>query len=125
VDELTIRLMTVAGILLLAAGGALWARGRRPFHPPIQIAGLDLPPGVVVFTSTRCRRCKDAIAAAKALDVPLREVTYELEADLQERAGVSGVPLTIVIDHSGLLVAQYAGKVRLRTLQRAVARAQL
>ena len=124
-DELAIRLLTVAGVLLAAAGGALWAWRRRPHHPLIRAAGLELPPGVVVFTSTKCSKCKDVIATVKALDVPLREVTYELEADLQERAGVSGVPLTVVIDHKGSLVAQYAGRVRPRALQRALARAQL
>jgi thiol:disulfide interchange protein len=60
---------------------------------------------------------------AKSVGAPLREVTYELESDLQKRVGVTGVPLTLVIDRSGEVVAQLAGRLRMASLVRAVARA--
>ncbi len=119
-----VRLLIVAGVIAAAAGVAFLFR-RRPFHPPVDIAGMGLGPGLVVFTSTTCRRCKVVLAAAKSVGVPLREVTYELEGALQERAGVTGVPLTLVVDQSGTVVAQYAGLVTARRLRRAVERAGL
>lgn len=117
--------LVVAAVIGVAAGISYLLRRNTTYHPPVDIAGLGLPPGLVVFTSTNCRRCKDALAAARHVGVPMREVTYELESDLQQRAGVSGVPLTVVVDPSGRAVAQLAGPVRLRKLQRAVARAGL
>ncbi|MEA2000993.1 MAG: hypothetical protein U9N84_03775 [Actinomycetota bacterium] len=77
----------------------------------------------MVFSSTDCHRCKKVLAAARQVEVPLREVTYELEFELQERAGVVGVPLTLAIDKSGRLVVQLAGVVRAGTLRRAASRA--
>lgn len=87
-------------------------------HPPVVIEGLGFGTGLVVFTSTECVRCKEALAAAKATGLPLREVTYELEPGLLERAGVTGVPLTLVIDVQGQLVSQIAG-VKHRALRKA------
>ncbi len=117
------RVLLVLVVLGVAAAAATAARRLRPHHPPIDIVGLGLPPGVVVFTSTDCPRCKPVLAAARASGAPMREVTYELEGDLQRRAGVVGVPVTIVVDHSGRIVAQLAGGVSSIRLRRAVARA--
>jgi hypothetical protein len=95
----------------------------RPHHPPVDIAGLGLPAGLIVFTSTDCPRCKPVLAAARAAGAPVREVTYELEGDLQRRAGVVGVPLTVVVDRSGVVVAQLPGRVSSGRLRRAAVRA--
>lgn len=112
-------------LFVLAAGGALAlvARRMRPHHPPVDIAGLELPAGLIVFTSTDCPRCKPVLAAARAAGAPVREVTYELEGDLQRRAGVVGVPLTVVVDRSGAVVAQLPGRVSSGRLRRAAVRA--
>ena len=123
-DEALARLLIVAGVIAVAAGVAFLFR-RRAFHPPVDIDGMGLGPGLVVFTSTTCRRCKIVLAAAKSIGAPLREVTYELEGAVQQRAGVTGVPLTLVVDQSGTVVAQYAGLVTARRLRRAVGRAGL
>jgi glutaredoxin len=117
------RLLLVIGVLAAAGLVGYLSNRRRPQHPPLTVAGLGLPPGLVVFTSAECRRCKDVLAVAKSVGVPLREVTYELESDLQKRVGVTGVPLTLVIDRSGEVVAQLAGRLRMASLVRAVARA--
>ena len=116
--ELAWRIGLVLLVVAIAAGVAMMGR-RRAYHPPVDIAGLGLPPGLVVFTSTTCRRCKEVLAAAKSLEVPLREVTYELEPDLQERVGVTGVPLTLVVDAEGALKTQIAGAASARRLRRA------
>ncbi|MDJ0954794.1 MAG: hypothetical protein QNJ81_14045 [Acidimicrobiia bacterium] len=119
-DDTIWRLLLIAAVLAAAAVVALLFR-RRPVHPPLDIAGTDLGPGLVVFTSTECQRCKVVLAAAKSVNAPLREVTYELEPGLQVKVGVTGVPLTIVVDDSGAIVAQFAGLVSAGRLRRAVA----
>ncbi len=116
-------LVVVCVVVGLAAVVAVVSQRNTSFHPRVEADGLGLPPGLVVFTSTACKRCKDVLAIARSIDVPLREVTYEIEAELQEQAGVTGVPLTLVIDQSGEAVAQFAGKVSERGLRRAVANA--
>ena len=116
-------LVVVLAVIAGALGVSYLTRRGTGYHPPVTVDGLGLPPGLIIFTSTACHRCKDALAVARAVDVPLREVTFELESELQERAGVTGVPLTLVIDRSGEPVAQIAGRLRRRSLQRAIGRA--
>ncbi len=118
-----LRLGLVAAVLAGAAGVAFLARRNITYHAPVNIDGIGFEPGLVVFTSTECRRCKAVLAAAKAVGAPLREVTYELEARLQERIGVTGVPLTLVIDRSGDVSAQFAGLVGSKRMRRALTRA--
>ena len=122
-DSTVVRILLVLVVLGLAAAAAAAARRIRPHHPPIDIAGLGLPAGVVVFTSTDCPRCRPVLASARASGAPMREVTYELEGELQRRAGVIGVPLTVVVDRSGQIVAQLAGRVSPSRMRRAVVRA--
>jgi len=93
----------------------------RPVHDPVDLTGLGLPPGIVIFTSTECANCKDAIAVVRRSGVAVREVTWELEGRLLERAGVTAVPLTVVLDGAGRVVDQMAGVPRRRRLQRALA----
>lgn len=123
-NDLTLRLLLVGAVVLVAGVAALAARRYgAPYHRPIQTAGIDLPPGIVVFTSTECSKCKRVLARAKKVGAPLREVTYELERPLFEAAGIEGVPLTVVVDQSGRVIAQMAGLARIGSLRRAVARA--
>jgi glutaredoxin len=119
------RLLLVVVVVAVAAGLGMLAKRKLATHQPVDIGGVGFEPGLVVFTSTACHRCKEVLAAAKATGVPLREVTYELEADLQERVGVTGVPLTLVIDGSGRLDRRFAGPVGRHRLQRALRRAGL
>lgn len=123
--DILVRVVLVCGVLAVAAAVAYLARGRFSTHPELDLTGVEFAPGLVVFTSTACRRCKVVLAAAKATGAPLREVTYEIEAGLQERLGVTGVPLTLVIDTAGQPVAQYAGLVGSRSLRRALHQAGL
>ncbi len=116
-------LAVVVAVILTALGISYLSRRTSTYHPLLDVTDLGLPPGLVVFTSTDCSRCKEALAVARSVDAPLREVTYELESELQERAGVTGVPLTLVIDLSGRSVAQFAGRLHPRNLRRAVGRA--
>lgn len=121
--EAVLRLGLTLAVIAVAAGIAFLARKTVRVHPAVDIAGAGLPPGIVVFTSTDCGRCKEVLASARSFDVPLREVTYELESDLQQRVGVVGVPLTLVIDRSGNLIEQIAGPAKPRTIRRALTQA--
>lgn len=122
--ETLLRILVIAAVLVVAAGVAYLSR-RQAYHAPIDITGAQFSPGLVVFTSTECIRCKVVLAAAKATGAPLREVTYEIEAPLHERLGVTGVPLTLVVDPDGAVAAQFAGLVRSGRLQRALTRAKV
>lgn len=120
-----LRLLLVGGVFAGAAGIAYLSRRRFSMHPELDLDGVEFSSGLVVFTSTECRRCRVVLAAAKSTGAPLREVTYEIEANLQEQLGVTGVPLTLVIDRAGKPVAQFAGLVSSRTLGRALHQAGL
>ncbi len=116
--------------ILLVAGsaGAVVAvaiatrRWQRPTHDRVDVHGLGLPSGIVIFTSTECARCKDALAVVRRTGVPMREVTWELEPQIIERAGVTAVPLTVVIDETGSVLDQVVGVPRMRRLRRAIAK---
>lgn len=117
-------LIRVAAVVLVAAAalaiGFLLRRVAWTSHPPIDVSELDLPAGIVVFTSTECVNCKEVLATLRSLDVPLREVTHELEPAAFEAAGVEAVPLTVVLDHQGAVVAQLPGVVSGRRVKRAL-----
>lgn len=115
-----LRVLLIIAVLLIAAAVALLARRNVAYHPRLDISGCEFESGLVVFTSTSCPRCKLVLAAAKSTGAPLREVTFELEAGLQEKLGVTGVPLTLVVDHAGVVAAQFAGLVGSRRLRRAL-----
>lgn len=117
-----LRIALIAAVIAIAVTVGLLSR-RRPYHAPIDVTGAGFGPGLVVFTASQCERCGAVLAAAKASGAPLREVTYEIEAALQERLGVTGVPLTLVIDRAGKVSAQFAGLVTERRLRRALAAA--
>jgi hypothetical protein len=103
-----------AGVALLVALAA--NRWIGSSHPTINPEGLGLTAGLVVFTSTDCSDCTTLMEMLRGRSVPIREVTYELESGLFERAGVDGVPLTVAIDEQGRVLGQVAGLPRTRSL---------
>ena len=117
-------LIRVAAVVAVAAAalaiGFLLRRWQWASHPPIDVSELALPAGIVVFTSTECANCKKVLATLRGLDVPMREVTHELEPATFEAAGVEAVPLTVVIDSEGSLVAQLPGAVSVRRVKRSL-----
>ena len=112
-------------VVVVVVAVRLVGRWQRPTHPPIVIGDLGAEPGVVVFTSTECSNCREAITVVETFDVPIRQVSYELEAPQLERAGVEAVPLTVVVGEQNAIVAVFAGVPRRRTLARAIAAAGL
>jgi len=125
-SELAVRAL-VAGVIIAAAAGVGLLAGRwsRASHPAVDLAGLGLPPGIVMFTSTDCATCKEARARAETVGLPIREVTHEPEPGLFARAGVEAVPLTAIVDAKGLVIAQFAGVPRRGALSRAAAEAHV
>lgn len=123
-SEAVLRVAAVGVLALAAVGiGLVAARWSRPSHPTVDLDGLGLPPGLVLFTSTGCSTCLEARVVAESFAVPIREVTNELEPALLERARVEAVPLTVVVDRSGRVVARFAGVPRRRALAKAIRKA--
>lgn len=123
-EALLPRLVVVVVVAAAAVAiGRLSVRRGLPSHPPVDLDGLGLPAGVVVFTSTECDNCKRVMGVLANVDVPVREVTQELEASLIADAGVEAVPLMVVTDRDGSRAAQLAGVPSRRAIRRALARA--
>ncbi len=119
-DETWVRVIVVAAAALVVLAAALATRKwQRPGHPRLDLAHTDYDPGIVMFTSTDCATCKDALAAVRPLDIPLREVTWELEGSVLERLQVTAVPLTVFVGPHREVVDQIVGVPRRRRLRRA------
>ncbi len=119
-DDPALRATLVILVTALVCGLAVATRRwQRPTHGRVDLSRLTLPAGLVVFTSTDCSRCKDALTVARASGLPLREITWELEPDKLETAAVTSVPLTLAISPDGSLLAQVSGVPSRRWLKRA------
>ena len=77
------------------------ARWQRPAHPPTSLDGLGDRPGVVVFTSTDCNTCAEAMRVIGDAGPAVREVTWELEPRLFDEYRIEAVPLVAVLDEHG------------------------
>jgi hypothetical protein len=115
------RMMIVLGVVALAVFAAYLARRlARPVHPEITVGDVGDRPGVVLFTSTDCGNCKEAIAVLQSASIPFREVTHDLEPQRFDTWEVLAVPLTVVLDAEGNIVDSMTGVPRRRALSRAV-----
>jgi hypothetical protein len=122
-SDAVVRLLVVGGSAIVVVAAALATRRwQRPTHERVDVAGLALPPGIVIFTSTDCATCKQAIARVRGTGVPVREITWELERAMLERARVAAVPLTLVVGPDGSVLDQIVGVPRRRRLKRATGR---
>ena len=91
-------LVLVVGVIVVVR---LVARWQRPPHPLLDLGGLGDRPGVVVFTSTDCPTCVEAMQTVSGVSAPIREVTWELEPHLFDQYHVEAVPLIAVLDREG------------------------
>ena len=117
--------LVIAAILVVIVVSRLIARWQRPAHPPIDLGDFGPRPGVVVFTSTDCANCREALAIVRSLDVPYREVTWELEPGVFDGIGIEAVPLTTVVDDAGGVQLLAAGVPRKRSVKRAAVKVGL
>lgn len=118
-DQL-IRVTIVLGVVAVAVLAAFLARKlAQPIHPRITVGDVGDRPGVVLFTSTDCGNCKEAISVLQSASIPFREVTHDLEPQRFDTWNVLAVPLTVVLDAEGNIVDSLTGVPRRRTLIRA------
>jgi len=117
--------LVLIAVLVVIAGARLIGSWQRPSHPPIDPGDFGPRPGVMLFTSTDCENCKEALRRVGALGAEVREVTWELEPAVFKRVGVEAVPLTAVVDEAGRVELLAAGVPRKNALKRAMARAGL
>ena len=130
------RLLIVAAVVGFAAGVAVVVRRRRPEPPtqgkwpvPTQLdrADFDRPDApwlVVVFSSTTCLSCADAVEKAEVLasaDVVVQDVEVTASPDLHRRYGIDAVPVTVVADGDGVVRASFVGAPSATDLWAAVA----
>jgi hypothetical protein len=108
-DDPAGRLLLVVAAAAVAVLAVRFSGRRRPAEQDVDLTGLGLPPGVVLFTSTACGNCTAARAQLAVGGIRPREVTWELEPDLVSRSGVDGVPFTAVIDAQGDVLDQWSG----------------
>ena len=111
-------------VLALIAGAAavawLVSRYSKPPHPEVTVGDIGDRPGVVLFTSTTCGTCKGVITMLEQRSIPFREVTSELEPGRFDEWGIVAVPVIVVLDGSGQVVATFSGSPRRAALRRAV-----
>lgn len=93
--------IVLALVLVVVVVVRLVARWQGPQHPPVDLDGLGERPGVVVFTSTDCATCSQAMKVVGDGGAAVREVTWELEPQLFEEYRIEAVPLVAVIDGHG------------------------
>jgi hypothetical protein len=118
------RFLIVLAVVVLAAGLSVVVRRRRPEPPtqgrwpvPTQLDRVDFdrpdtPWLVVVFSSTTCLSCADAVEKAEVLagaEVVVQDVEVAARPDLHRRYGIDAVPVTVVADGDGVVRASFVG----------------
>ncbi|MFA5565916.1 MAG: hypothetical protein WC184_08180 [Acidimicrobiia bacterium] len=118
----------ILAVVLVGVAGVIAAliQRREPDAPtappttyrvPTQVDRADFvrsesPWLVAVFTSATCNSCVGAIEKARALEcseVAVQEIEVGAQPKLHQRYEVEGVPLTLLIDHEGVVNASFAG----------------
>ena len=114
------RLVIVAVVVGAALLIAWWRRVRAARHgPPIDVGGLVAGPAAVVFTRDDCATCGATLERVGGLGLPVRQVRAEDEPAALAERGITGVPLTVIVDGEGRARGQIGGLPSLRKLRRA------
>lgn len=128
-----------AGLLVVAALIAWRLRPRHadaPTQPRYQVPlqldrsdfdHVDAPWLVVVFSSTVCATCAEAVAKASVLacdDVAVQDVSYQARRDLHERYAIEAAPTTVIAGADGAVHAAFVGAPSATDLWAAVAEAR-
>ncbi len=84
-------------------------------------AGVDVPWLIAVFSSATCDACAGVWARARLLSVPDTVVVQKVDAIqdklLHRRYGIDAVPLILVADSDGEVVASFLGPTSSEELQ--------
>jgi hypothetical protein len=131
----------IIAVVILAAAVAIAAllRRKKP-QPPTQtrwavpaqldrgdFERADAPWLVVVFSSTTCLGCADAVAKAAVLasdEVAVADVAFPIRKDLHERYAIEAAPTILIADHEGVVHASFVGTPSATDLWAAVAEAR-
>jgi len=125
-NDVAVRIAAVIVVLVLARLVALvLAKFMRPKHPDVVAGDEGDRPGIVLFTSTDCSSCKRAISRIRETGLAFREITYDLEPQRFDAWGVSGVPLTVILDAANNIVDAISGVPSLRRVRRAAHTARI
>lgn len=131
--------MIAAAVVVVAVVVAIVVERRRPAPPtqspwsvPAQLdrSDFDAPSApwlVAVFTSATCDACGGTLDKARVLassDVAVQEVEVGARHDLHTRYAIDAVPLTVVADADGVVVASFVGEPSATDLWAAVAEAR-
>lgn len=115
--------VTLAGLTLLAV--RLVPRRDEADQGPVRIESLGPWPAVLFFASRDCETCRPVRQRLHELtgDIPLREILHQDHPGLFSEARVAVVPLTVVVDGEGSVVAQLPGMPPRRDLRQALRQA--
>jgi hypothetical protein len=123
-SDVVVRVGVVLVVLVAAWFVAMGlSRFVRPSHPDVMVGEVGDRPGVVMFTSTDCSTCREAIQRLRDVGIPFRQVTYELEPQRFETWRVGAVPLTVVVDAESAVVSVITGVPSRKQLLRDIDRA--
>ena len=125
-------------IVALAVGAVLRRRSivdaptQPVFSAPAQIDRADFvdvsaPWLVAVFSSASCGACADVVRKAKVLacdEVAVIDVEYSTSPLLHRKYHVDAVPIVVVVDHAGVVRANFVGPISATDLWAAVAEAR-
>ena len=133
------RLIVAAALVLVAGIVAAALRRRRPEPPtqtrwavPAQLDRADFEHPdvawlVVVFSSTTCESCEQAVAKAKVLaspEVAVQDVSYQEHPDLHQRYAIEAAPTIVLADAEGVVRASFVSTPTATDLWAAVAEAR-
>ncbi|HEX3541973.1 MAG TPA: hypothetical protein VHT75_16185 [Acidimicrobiales bacterium] len=132
--------LIVAAALVVVAGIVAGAIRRGKPEPPTQAqwavpTQLDradfeqpqVPWLVVVFSSTTCASCAQAVAKAMVLaspEVAVQDVAYQARPDLHDRYHIEAAPTIVVADPEGVVRASFVSTPTATDLWAAVAEAR-
>lgn len=134
------RLLLAGALVAIAAAAAFYLRRRTVTAPPTQAKwavpnqldrddfeerGSDWL--VVVFTSSACDSCAEAVAKAEVLassQVGFQVVAYQDDKDLHTRYGVEAVPTIVLADAEGVVQRSFVGVPSATDLWAALAEAR-
>jgi thioredoxin-related protein len=87
----------------------------------------DRPWLVVVFSSTTCSTCAEAVAKARVVacaEVVVQDVSYQDRRELHRRYAIEAAPTTVLADADGVVHAAFVGVPSATDLWAAVAEAR-
>jgi hypothetical protein len=104
-----VAVLVVAGLLALAL--LVGSRQRTKSEGGETISNEFGPfPAVLLFTSAACENCEPArkLVFAEAPEIA-KEVVFDLQPGLFELVRLNGVPTTIIVDSTGLILSRIEG----------------